>query len=210
MKHNRLVFVTQNPHKLEEVQHIFKKNTLSNISLEGLQKLGFIGDIPENEKTLKGNAWAKAAFIHNRYGCNCFADDTGLEVDALDGRPGVYSSRYAGIEGDAGKNVEKLLGELQGINSRTARFRTFICLILNDTIRYFEGRVEGKILEAPEGTMGFGYDPVFLPDGYDQSFAVMEPELKNRISHRYDAINKLIRFLSGPEGKSLLKQHGDH
>jgi XTP/dITP diphosphohydrolase len=188
----KLVFATNNAHKLQEIRNIVP----SGFEILGLKDIGCREDIPETAGTLEGNADIKAMFVYARYGLNCFADDTGLEVDALDGRPGVFSARYAGEEGDADKNIDRLLRELHGVENRKARFRTVISLLIDGIIMHFEGIVEGRILLERRGEEGFGYDPVFLPDGYDRTFAEMDLELKNSISHRGRATRKLMEYLS--------------
>lgn len=185
-----IVFATHNQHKTEEVRAILG----SDYRILNLPELG-CPDIPETADTLKGNALQKAQYVADHYGRNCFADDTGLEVLALDGRPGVYSARYAGEGCSYQDNVLKLLGEMQGVTDRRACFKTVIALILNGKTYFFEGRVDGIILPEQRGTDGFGYDPVFLPDGYDQTFAEMSPATKNSISHRGRAIQQLAAFL---------------
>lgn len=188
-----LVFATNNAHKLMEIRKIIPEG----FELLGLQDIGCTDDIPETADTLEGNADLKASYVYNNFGRDCFADDTGLEVDALDGRPGVFSARYAGEDGNAEKNIEKLLAELSGNKNRKARFRTLISLIIKGKIMHFEGMVEGTILHERRGHEGFGYDPVFMPDGFDQSFAEMDLGLKNSISHRGRATRKLIEYLKG-------------
>ena len=185
-----IVFATHNQHKTEEVRAILG----ADYRILNLPELG-CPDIPETADTLKGNALQKAQYVADHYGRNCFADDTGLEVLALDGRPGVYSARYAGEGCSYQDNVLKLLGEMQGVTDRRACFKTVIALILNGKTYFFEGRVDGIILPEQRGTDGFGYDPVFLPDGYDQTFAEMSPATKNSISHRGRAIQQLAAFL---------------
>ncbi len=187
----KIIFATNNPHKLSEVRAL-----LTGIfEVVSLKDLGFVGDIPETGKTLAENASQKSHFIYERYGFDCFADDTGLEVDALNGAPGVYSARYAGEKATYEENVTKLLHELDGKQNRSAHFKTMVSLILDGVEFQFEGRVEGAILDSRSGNFGFGYDPVFLPDGYSDSFAEMSSELKNRISHRGKAMQKLAAFL---------------
>lgn len=186
-----LVFATNNQHKLKEVQALLD----SHFRLLSLTDIGFDEEIPEDFDTLQDNALQKARFIHSRFGYNCFADDTGLEVDALNGEPGVYSARYAGEAKNPHDNILKLLKNLTGIKSRNAKFRTVIALILNGKEFLFEGNVQGRIIEVGRGTDGFGYDPVFLPDGYTQTFAEMPLEIKNQISHRGRAVAKLVDFL---------------
>ena len=161
----------------------------------GLADMGCFEDIPETGATLEENASIKSQYVVDRFHTDCFADDTGLEVDALDGRPGVYSARYAGEGATYEKNVDKLLEELDGKTIRTARFRTVISLILNGKEYLFDGVVEGRIIEERRGGSGFGYDPVFVPNGYEQTFAEMEPELKNKISHRAIATQKFANFI---------------
>lgn len=187
-----LIFATNNKHKLEEISSILN----NKYKMLGLDGIGFSGDIPETGTTLTENASIKSHFIFDRYQIDCFSDDTGLEIVALDGRPGVYSARYAGEDGNAKKNIKKILHELQGIENRTARFRTVISLIMGGKEYFFEGKVEGKIIENEKGTAGFGYDPVFIPDGYHQTFAELPAEVKNKISHRANAMKKLIDFLN--------------
>jgi len=193
-----IVFATNNLHKLQEIRARLTQlgppaNTISLLSLEDI---GCREELPEPADTLEGNAFAKASYLWDRYGITCFADDTGLEVDALDGRPGVYSARYAGENCSFDDNVNKLLLELKGQNHRSARFRTIICLMAEGVPHYFEGLVEGSITLSPMGDGGFGYDPVFRPDGYEQTFAAMPPGLKNGISHRSRALDKLLEYLA--------------
>lgn len=186
-----LLFVTNNEHKLKEIRDIIG----NMFRILSLHDIGFEGEIPEEEPDLEGNAIAKARFIYRRYGVDCFADDTGLEVAALHGRPGVRSARYAGDDCNPVNNIRKVLSELAGAANRSARFRTVICLIMDGKEHLFEGVVEGSILNEKRGNEGFGYDPVFLPAGHEQSFAEMPPELKNNISHRGRAMQDLIAFL---------------
>lgn len=187
----KLVFATNNAHKLSEVRAILA----TQYEIISLAELNCFDDIPETADTLEGNALLKAQYIFDKFQVNCFADDTGLEVDALNGAPGVYSARYAGEDNDAKKNVEKLLLNLTGESIRTANFRTVIALIENGKIHYFEGKIEGKIATEPKGETGFGYDPVFIPNGYSQSFAELGTEEKNKISHRALAVQKLADYL---------------
>ena len=187
-----LVFATNNAHKLEEVSAILG----AQIRLKSLADIDCHADIPETSPTLEGNARQKARFIHERYHVDCFADDTGLEVEALNGAPGVYSARYADANGhDSKANIRKLLSELQGADNRKARFRTVISLILNETEYQFEGIVNGEIIRLEKGTAGFGYDPVFIPEGYSETFAELGEDIKNQISHRARAIRKMADFL---------------
>ena len=192
-----MVFATANRHKLEEVQAMLP----AGLQIKSLSDIGFTGEIPETELTLEGNALLKVRHIYDRYGVPCFADDTGLEAEALDGAPGVYSARYAGVEGSsevcAQANMVKLLHELSGKTNRKARFRTIIAYIDADNREYFfEGAVNGSITEEAAGCEGFGYDPVFMPDGYDVTYAQMPPCEKNRISHRAKAFQKFADFIS--------------
>jgi len=186
-----LVFATNNQHKLEEIISILGKD----FKILSLNDIGLKGDIAETESTLQGNASLKARFIYQKTGKNCFADDTGLEVDALNGEPGVFSARYAGPENNAAKNTEKLLLKLKNSSNRKAQFRTVIALIIEGKEYFFEGIVRGEIAREKKGTQGFGYDPVFIPEGHNISFAEMPLEQKNQISHRAMATNKLAGFL---------------
>lgn len=187
----KLVFATNNLNKLAEVQKMLP----NSIELLSLKDINCFDDIEETATTLEGNAQLKANYITEKFGLNCFADDTGLEVESLNGQPGVYSARYAGEPTDAEKNMQKLLFELKGKENRKAQFRTSICLNLNGKQFLFDGICKGKILTTKQGEKGFGYDPVFKADGYNQSFAEISFEEKNRISHRGLAIKKLVDFL---------------
>ena len=187
----KLVFSTNNRHKLEEVSAILGKD----FQVLGLEDIGIYTDIPETGDTLEANALIKARYIWNHKGIDCFADDTGLEVEVLDNAPGVYSARYAGEQKDAKDNMRKLLSELEGKHNRKARFRTAIAAILDGKEYIFEGIIEGKIIDIPRGNAGFGYDPVFVPDGYDKTFAEMGNDIKNTISHRAIAVKKFCEFL---------------
>lgn len=187
----KLVFATNNEHKLSEVRKILGKH----FDILSLAEIDCYDDIPETAPTLEGNASQKARYIVEKYGYNCFADDTGLEVEALNMRPGVFSARYAGPQRDAEDNMHKLLFELDKIKNRKARFRTVISLIINNRETLFEGIVDGEILNKKQGEKGFGYDPVFMPDGFQVSFAQMNMSEKNKISHRGRAIEKLIDYL---------------
>ncbi len=186
----KIIFATANLHKLKEVQHI-----LPDYSVLSLTDIGFRGDITEDAETLEGNALLKAKFVYEKFGLNCFADDTGLEVEALNGKPGVHSARWAGEHKSSADNLQKLLMELKPHTNRNARFRTVIALIMNGKEYLFEGIVNGTILEYSKGKEGFGYDPVFKPIGYSETFAEMPLYLKNQISHRSIAVKKLIAFL---------------
>ena len=187
-----LVFVTNNAHKINEINNIINSKKIKILSLKDI---GFSGDIAEDCDTLEGNASQKANFIYNKYHCNCFADDTGLEIEALNGRPGVYSARYAGEACDFDDNMNKVLEELKNIENRKARFRTVISLIIDGKEKLFEGIVNGKMLREKSGIKGFGYDPIFQPDGHNISFAQMDLNEKNKISHRGIATQKLIDYL---------------
>ena len=187
-----LVFVTNNRHKLKEISSIIG----DKITILSLSDIGCNDEIEENADTIEGNASLKSRYIWEKTGRNCFADDTGLLIDALEGRPGVKSARYAGDDCIPENNIRKVLKELEGIGDRKARFKTVISLIIDGREIQFDGIVEGTIIQEKRGTDGFGYDPVFLPDGYDQTFAEMEADEKNRISHRARASQKLIDYLT--------------
>ena len=186
-----LVFATNNRHKVDEVKQ--KLNGL--FSIRTLDEIGCREDIPETADTLEGNALQKARYLYEKYGCDCFADDTGLEVEALHGEPGVYSARYAGEEKNPEANMKKLLEKLLNEINRNARFRTVIALILDGKEYLFEGDVKGVILKKKQGNEGFGYDPIFLPNGYNKSFAQLSMNEKNAISHRGKAVDQLLAFL---------------
>lgn len=186
-----LVFATNNPNKLAEIRQLVP----SNIEILSLKDINCYEELPETSDTLEDNAAQKAYYVYDHYGYNCFADDTGLEIDALDGRPGVYSARYAGKDCIAENNIQKVLAEMQGEDNRDACFRTIISLVIDGKEYHFEGHVEGQIIPEKWGDKGFGYDPIFLPDGYEQSFAQMSIRQKNEISHRGLAVNSLIDFL---------------
>lgn len=187
----KLVFATNNKHKLDEMRAILG----GKVELLSLSDIDCHDEIPETADTLEGNALIKARYIFDKYGLSCFADDTGLEVDALDGAPGVYSARYAGENNDSEANVAKLLHNLTGKSCRDAQFRTVIALILNGEEKLFDGVVRGSISEERRGVGGFGYDPVFVPEGYTLSFAEMPAEQKNGISHRARAAAALNSYL---------------
>lgn len=187
-----LVFATNNKHKLDEVRKI----TSGQVEIVSLSDIQCYDDIPETADTLEGNALQKARYIHTHFKTDCFADDTGLEVKALNGAPGVYSARYAGPGHDSKANMRKLLAALDGERDREARFRTVIALILDGKEYLFEGIVNGHIIEEEKGSAGFGYDPIFVPDGYSQTFAELGDDIKNQISHRAMATHKLADFLS--------------
>lgn len=189
----KLVFATNNAHKLEEIRAILG----DKVEVLSLKDIQCDVDIPETAVTLEGNAVLKAEYIYRHYGLDCFADDTGLEVEALNGAPGVYSARYAGGEGhDSEANMRKLLVEMEGKTNRKAQFRTAICLIEGGAEHLFEGVVKGEIIEEKRGASGFGYDPVFMPEGYTETFAEMGSEEKNRISHRARAVQALCAYLN--------------
>ena len=188
-----LVFATNNAHKLDEIRKIVG----DGINILSLKDIDCNDDIPENEPDLAGNAFAKARWIHQRYGYDCFADDTGLEVEALNGLPGVHSARFApGTDHDSQANMRHLLQLMDGEERRNARFRTVIALIINGKTELFEGEVTGSIAQHPKGQNGFGYDPVFIPKGYDASFAELSDIQKNSMSHRARASAKLIEYLN--------------
>lgn len=194
----KLVFATNNRHKLDEIKNILG----SSFELLSLDDLNIADDIPENEPTLEGNAIFKAKYIYNKVRMNVFADDTGLEVASLGGRPGVHSARFAGEMKDPDANNRKLLALLKGTDDRSARFRTVIALIFNGEEYLFEGIVEGNIINEKRGAMGFGYDPVFVPSGETRTFAQMPLDEKNLISHRARAFKKLKEFLSDHHSKN--------
>lgn len=187
-----LVFATNNQHKLKEVQLLLP----STINILSLKDINCFENIPEEQDSLKGNALQKAEFVKNNFGFDCFADDTGLEIDALNGKPGVYSARYAGPSNDFNKNMDKVLAEMEGVKNRKAMFRTVIALLLNEREYFFEGVVEGRILEEKHGEGGFGYDPIFQPQGFNETFAQMQLQIKNKISHRGRAVKKFVEFLN--------------
>lgn len=187
----KLIFATNNLHKLSEIRNILA----GKYEILGLKDIGYEGDIPETGTTLHENASIKSKFIFENFGVDCFSDDTGLEIDALGGKPGVYSARYAGEEANPDKNIEKVLLEMKGTVSRSARFKTAISLILNGKEYFFEGKIEGEIISEKRGKTGFGYDPIFIPEGYTNTFAEMDGAVKNQISHRALATSKLASFL---------------
>ncbi len=196
----KILFATNNKHKLEEVRQIAG----SGFEVISLEDVALTGDIPEESDTLEGNALFKARYIFDKTGIPTFADDTGLEVEALNGRPGVYSARYAGPGKNDRKNMQKILKELKNKTNRKARFRTVIAFIPPDGKEiFFEGIVNGTIGTEPRGSYGFGYDPVFLPEGYDLTFAEMAADLKNSISHRSRAFAKFANYLNNNLGREL-------
>jgi XTP/dITP diphosphohydrolase len=186
-----LVFATNNKHKLEEIRHIIG----DQYKIISLKELDCDDEIPETEETLEGNALLKARYIHSKFNCNCFADDTGLEIEALNGEPGVYSARYAGEHCSFEDNIVKVLQKMEEKTNRNALFRTVIALIIDNTEYLFEGSIRGTIIKDRRGISGFGYDPIFIPEGYSETFAEMGNELKNQISHRALATQKLTQFL---------------
>lgn len=192
IKHIDLIFATGNQNKLLEINKIIP----NNVKIISLKDLKFSDDIPENENTIEGNAIYKAKYIYNKFNTNVFSDDTGLEVEALNGEPGVYSARYAGEACDSNNNINKLLKKLKKKKNRNARFKTIIALIIKNKIHTFEGIINGEILKNPIGENGFGYDSIFRPAGYSKSFAELSINEKNIISHRSLAIKKLINFIS--------------
>jgi XTP/dITP diphosphohydrolase len=186
-----LIFASGNRHKIDEIRKILP----GHIQLLSLNDLQYSEDLEESQSTFEGNARQKAEFIHRKFKKNCFADDSGLEVEILNGAPGVYSARYAGEEKIDRNNVKKLLRDLEGESNRKANFRTVICLLLNKEVFFFEGIIYGQIAPEPKGKNGFGYDPIFIPDGFTKTFAEMASEEKNSISHRALAVGKLVDFL---------------
>lgn len=186
-----LIFATSNSNKLKEIKNLLPKE----ICINDLNSLNFFEEIPENENSIEKNAEFKANFIHSKYNINVFADDTGLEVGVLNGEPGVYSARYAGEDCNSNKNMEKLLKKLINKENRKARFKTVIALVLNNKLHHFEGIVNGTIAHSKKGDKGFGYDPIFIPEGYKKSFAELSLNEKNEISHRSIAVKKLINFI---------------
>ena len=192
MTNINLIFATSNQNKVLEIQKILPKK----FNIKSLKDLNFFEDVPENETTIEGNAIFKAKYIYEKFNINVFADDTGLEVEALNGEPGVHSARYAGTTRNSEKNIKKLLKNLKNIKNRNARFKTVIALIIDNKLHIFSGIVEGYILDSPKGNNGFGYDPIFCPNGFDKSFAELTLKEKNLISHRSLAMKKLIDFIS--------------
>lgn len=186
----KIVFATNNAHKLEEVAAILG----NGYEVLSLREIGCDADIPETSDTFAGNALQKATYVKEHYGYDCFADDSGLEVDALGGAPGVYSARYSGKGSEA--NMDKLLHNLTGKSERGAQFRTVIALLIGEHTQLFEGIVRGTIIEERRGSEGFGYDPIFIPDGYTNTFAELGSEIKNRISHRAKAVEQLAAYLN--------------
>ena len=188
----KLVFATNNPHKLQEINQLLA----DSIELLSLSDINCVEEIPENQETIEGNAAEKSFYIWNKYGINCFADDTGLEIEALNGEPGVYSARYAGEEKSPEKNMDLVLQKLSEIKNRNARFKTVISLVIDGNETQFEGIVHGRILDEKRGMTGFGYDPIFQPEESHLSFAEMSMDEKNKISHRGRAVQKLVDYLT--------------
>lgn len=188
----KLILASSNLHKIKEINEL-----TADLNIEILSKdsIGCSEDIPETGETLQENAILKAEYVHHKFNVNCFAEDTGLEVDALNGKPGVHTARYAGEDRSDEKNMQKLLKKLIGKTQRAAQFRTVIALVLDGSFFTFEGIVRGQIAYDKKGTKGFGYDPIFIPDGYDKSFAELDSSIKNKISHRGKAVKQLIHFL---------------
>lgn len=188
-----LIFASQNQNKVRELKSILPKNLL----IKSLSEVGFYDDIPETASTIEGNSLLKAQTIYDKYNMNCLSDDTGLEVDVLNGEPGVFSARYAGKDANSKQNILKLLNRLDGEKVRSARFKTIVTLIIDGNSIQFDGIVKGIISEQEYGDNGFGYDPVFIPNGYKLSFAQMNAAQKNQISHRYLALKKASDYISG-------------
>ncbi len=192
MHDNRLVFATGNPNKVREVRELLA----GRFEVVSLHDLGMETDLPETSGTIEGNAVQKARYLYERYGVDCFSEDTGLEIDFLGGEPGVHSARYAGTGKDPAANLSLVLERMQGARDRKARFRTVVALLRQGSLHVFEGTVEGSITLAPQGSDGFGYDPIFLPEGSDRTFAEMAASDKNKISHRGKAVRQLVEFLT--------------
>jgi XTP/dITP diphosphohydrolase len=186
-----MVIASNNAHKLQEISLMLPPGIL----FKGLADIGCFEEIPETQDTIEGNALQKARYVNRKYKVDCFAEDTGFEIEALDGRPGVYSARYAGEQKNDQANMDKVLLEMNGMNNRRARFKTVIALCLQGKEILFEGLVNGKVLLSRQGSSGFGYDPIFMPDAVNRSFAEMSLEEKNKISHRAIAVRKLIDYL---------------
>ena len=192
MKKRTICLATNNAHKVEELQQMLG----DRFELLTLTDIGCFDEIPESSDSLTDNAIEKATYVFDKYGVDCIADDSGLEVDALQGAPGAYSARYAGPERSHEKNMDLLLRNLNDVNQRSARFRTVIALLIGGTLHTFEGIVDGEIIREKRGNQGFGYDPIFVPAGYERTFAEMSMEEKNPISHRGRAVEKLLHFLT--------------
>ena len=189
---NQLIFATHNAHKADEVKAI-----VGNLfEVKNLSDINFFDEIPETGNTFKENAFQKVKYLHDKLNCNCFADDSGLSVDALNGAPGILSARYAGEPSNSQRNTEKLLNTLKNISNRKAQFTCVIAVILDGQTHFFEGIIRGTITEYPQGEGGFGYDPIFIPDDYDKTFAELPADIKNKISHRAIALEKFKQFLN--------------
>ena len=189
---DQLIFATHNAHKADEVKAI-----VGNLfEVKNLSDINFFDEIPETGNTFKENAFQKVKYLHDKLNCNCFADDSGLSVDALNGAPGILSARYAGEPSNSQRNTKKLLNTLKNISNRKAQFTCVIAVILDGQTHFFEGIIRGTITEYPQGEGGFGYDPIFIPDGYDKTFAELPAEIKNKISHRAIAMQKFQLFLN--------------
>lgn len=189
---DQLIFATHNAHKADEVKAI-----VGNLfEVKNLSDINFFDEIPETGNTFKENAFQKVKYLHDKLNCNCFADDSGLSVDALNGAPGILSARYAGEPSNSQRNTEKLLNTLKNISNRKAQFTCVIAVILDGQTHFFEGIIRGTITEYPQGEGGFGYDPIFIPDGYDKTFAELPTDIKNKISHRAIALEKFKQFLN--------------
>lgn len=189
---HKIVFATNNQHKLQEVRSILA----GKVEIISLAETGCLDDIPETADTLEGNAAQKARYVFEKFQIDCFADDTGLEIEALNGKPGVFSARYAGEPSNSLNNMNKILKEMEGIANRSAQFRTVIALVENGEYHYFEGVINGNLTTVAKGSAGFGYDPIFIPDGFDNTFAELSSNDKNAISHRAKAINKLSEYFT--------------
>lgn len=187
----KLVFATNNKNKIKEIKHLLN----NSLEILNLNDIGCLEDIPETASTIEDNAIQKAQYVYEKYGYNCFADDTGLEIEALNGEPGVYSARYAGEQKNPEMNMNKVLEKLENVTNRTAQFKTVIALIIDGKLTCFEGVVDGKITKEKSGYEGFGYDPIFMPTGYDKTFSEMRITEKNEISHRGRAVQKLVHYL---------------
>ncbi len=186
-----IIFATANPYKIKEIKAILEGHFI----IKGLDSIGCTEDIPETQPTIEGNAIQKAQYVADHYGVNCFAEDTGLEIEALNGEPGVFSARYAGPQRDSHANMDLVLERLQKAEDRSARFKTVVALLIDGQLHTFEGIVNGRIIEEKRGSGGFGYDPIFVPEGYNKTFAELSSEVKNQISHRARAVEKLRSFL---------------
>jgi len=187
----KIVFATSNSNKIKEIKALLPES----ISIIGLEEIGCNEEIPETQETIEGNAIQKAQYVYDHYGHNCFAEDTGLEITALDGDPGVYSARYAGPQRNANDNMDKVISNLKDQHDRSARFKTVIALIIDGSVTTFDGIVNGQIIKEKKGEGGFGYDPIFVPEGYNQTFGELSSKEKNKISHRARASAKLIAYL---------------